>query len=385
MARRKRIALIYAYNENWIGGTYYIENLIAALSQLPDERKPELLIFSAEAADAERLQQNMQYPYWSFRRFERTLSFPERVVNKLTAMALSRRYISKLYADIDIVFPLPTAWRHYFSRVQHHLYWIPDFQEHYLPAFFKADEIQARKADQQLIQQFARHIVFSSHAAQSDFNAIYPDSTLTQHILQFAVTGRPAPEQAAACLAQYGIAQPFFMCSNQFWKHKNHPVVLRALAELRRTHPQALVVFTGKEHDYRNPSYFAELTALQKELGLDKQVQFLGFIPRADQLTLMQASVAVLQPSLFEGWSTVVEDAKSLNIPLLASSLPVHKEQLADYAAKLFFAPESPSELARLMAQTLDGKLPAEPYAYHKDVLRFAQEFISIVERITID
>ena len=385
MAKRKRVALIYAYNENWIGGTYYIENLIAALDQLPHSLKPELLIFSAEDVDAKRLQQAVKYPHWSFRRFEKTLSFPERVVNKLTATALNRRYISTLYADIDIVFPLPTAWRHYFSRVRHHLYWIPDFQEHYLPAFFKSEEIQARKADQQIIIQLARHIVFSSHAAQNDFNAIYPDNMLTQHILQFAATGRPTPEQATVCLAQYGIAQPFFMCSNQFWKHKNHPVVLRALAELRRTHPQALVIFTGKEHDYRNPSYFEELTELREELGLHKQVQFLGFIPRADQLTLMQASIAVIQPSLFEGWSTVVEDAKSLNIPLLASSLLVHKEQLADYPAKLFFAPESHIELASLMAQTLDGKLPAAPYAYHKDVLRFAQEFVNIVESITID
>ena len=365
MAKRKRVALIYAYNENWIGGTYYIENLIAALGQLPDSRKPELLIFSREAADAERLQQAIQYPYWSFRRFERTLSFSERVVNKLTALALGRRFISPLYADMDIIFPLPTGWRHYFNRVRHHLYWIPDFQEHYLPAFFKAEEIQERKADQQLILQSARHIVFSSYAAQNDFRAIYPNNTLTQHILQFAVIGRPTPEQAAACLAQYDIAQPYFICSNQFWKHKNHATVLRALAELRHAHPQALVVFTGKEHDYRNPSYFEELTALRQELSLDQQVRFLGFIPRADQLTLMQAAVAVIQPSLFEGWSTVVEDAKSLNVPLLASALSVHQEQLADYEAKLFFAPEAATELAHCMVQALNGELPANHIHQH--------------------
>jgi glycosyltransferase involved in cell wall biosynthesis len=384
MAKRKRVALIYAYNENWIGGTYYIENLIAALGQLPDSRKPELLIFSREATDAERLQQAIYYPYWTFRQFERTLSFPERVANKLTAVTLGRRFISPLYADIDIVFPLPTGWRHYFDRARHHLYWIPDFQEHYLPAFFKAEEIQERKVDQQLILQSARHIVFSSHAAQKDFRAIHPDSTLTEHILQFAVTSRPIPEQTAACLAQYDIAQPYFICSNQFWKHKNHSTVLRALAELRRTHPQALVVFTGKEHDYRNPNYFEELTALRNELGLNRQVRFLGFIPRADQLTLMQAAVSVIQPSLFEGWSTVVEDAKSLNVPLLASALLVHQEQLADYEAKLFFAPEAATELAHRMAQALEGELPVKPYAYQEDVSRFAQEFMNIVESITL-
>jgi hypothetical protein len=170
MAKRKRVALIYAYNENWIGGTYYIENLIASLAQLPDTQQPELLIFSWDAADAERLQQAVKYPYWSFRRFERILTLPERVLNKITATLLGRRYFSYLYADIDLVFPLPAGWRHYFSRVPNHVYWIPDFQEHFLPAFFKSEEIQERKSNQQLILEVGQDIVFSSNAAQRDFN-----------------------------------------------------------------------------------------------------------------------------------------------------------------------------------------------------------------------
>ena len=32
-----------------------------------------------------------------------------------------------------------------------------------------------------------------------------------------------------------------------------------------------------------------------------------------DQLRLMKESLGVIQPSLFEGWSTVIEDAKALN------------------------------------------------------------------------
>ena len=383
MAERKRVALIYAYNENWIGGTYYIENLIAALSQLPDIEQPELLIFSKEAADAERLQKTMQYSHWEFRRFERTLSFTERVLNKLTAITTGRRNISLFYDDIDLVFPLSMEVRHFFLGVKHHLYWIPDFQEHYLPSFFKPEEIRARKAEQELTLQLAKHIVFSSHVAQNDFNHIYPINDLNQYVLQFAVNSKPFPEQVAACLGRYGIEQPYFICSNQFWKHKNHLTLLRALAELRLTHPEALVVFTGKEHDYRNPTYFEEFSALRQELELHKETKILGFISREDQLTLMQAAVAVVQPSLFEGWSTVVEDAKSMSVPLVVSALSVHQEQLADYGAKLFFAPEDSAELKRCMVQVLDGNLAAQPYAYKQNLMRFAQNFMNIVHSIT--
>lgn len=382
MVKRKKVALVYAYNENWIGGTYYIENLISALGRLPDVQQPELIIFSTEASDAERLQQNVQYSHWSFRALERKLSLLERVINKTTAMVLRRRFISLYHADIDLVFPVPTAWRHFFSRIENHLYWIPDFQEYYLPVFFKTEEIQGRKTDQALIIQTARNIVFSSHAAQNDFNTIYPGNKLEQHVLQFAVTSRPASGSASECLARYGIDRPYFICSNQFWKHKNHTIVLKALAGLKRTHPQVLVVFTGKEHDYRNPTYFEELMALRLELDLSNQTKFLGFISREDQLALMQAAAAVIQPSLFEGWSTVVEDAKSMSVPLVVSALDVHKEQLADYAAKIFFAPEDAGQLRVGMAQVLDGQLCAQPYAYDRNLERFAREFVDIVSLI---
>jgi glycosyltransferase involved in cell wall biosynthesis len=385
MVKRKRVALTYAYNENWIGGTYYIENLIAALNQLPDAQKPELLIFSFDAADSERLKKAVQYPYWIFRRFERTLSLPARIANKLTATLLGRRFINTLYGDIDLIFPLPTAWRGYFSRVQHHLYWIPDFQEHYLPAFFKQEEILVRKTDQELILQIAKNIVFSSHAAQNDFNDIYPSNTLTQHVLQFAVIGKPASGAITDCLVKYDIAQPYFICSNQFWKHKNHAVVLRSLVKLRNTHPQTLIIFTGKEHDYRNPTYFEELMALCEDLGLRSELRFLGFIPREDQLILMQAAIAVIQPSLFEGWSTVVEDAKSLNVPIVASALSVHQEQLAEYQPKLFFPPDDDTKLAWCLIQMMSGEVSTSVYDYQHDVIRFAQEFMDIVERITTD
>ena len=383
MAKRKRVALIYTYNENWIGGTYYIENLISALSQLPDSQQPELIIITSVIEDAERLQQNVTYAHWSFRRFERTLSLPERVVNKFSNVLLGKRVISLLHSDIDLVFPMLTVMRSYFERVSHHLYWIPDFQEHYLPAFFDADEIQLRKADQNLVLQLASSIVFSSYAAQRDFNTIYPGNALAQHVLQFAVTSRLLSEQKDTCLAKYGITRPYFICSNQFWKHKNHATVLRALAHLRLNYPQALVVFTGKEHDYRNPEYFKELMKLREELGLQNEVSFLGFISREDQLTLMGTALAVIQPSLFEGWSTVVEDAKSLNTPLLASNLDVHQEQLEKYEAKLYFAPEDSEGLAQCMGQSLKGHLPAQLYAYQHDIIRFAQSFMKTVNDIT--
>lgn len=329
-----------------------------------------------------RLQQNVQYPYWSFRSLERKLSLLERVINKATAVVVRRRFISLYHGDIDLVFPMPTSWKHYFNRVKHHLYWIPDFQEHYLPAFFNPEEIEHRRANQLLVVKTARDIVFSSYAAQKDFKAIYPSNNLDQHVLQFAVTSRPDPDRVTGCLLKFGIDRPYFICSNQFWKHKNHATVLKALAELKQNYPQVLVVFTGKEQDYRNPVYFGELMALRDELDLTSQTKFLGFISRGDQLALMKAAIAVIQPSLFEGWSTVVEDAKSMSVPLVVSALDVHKEQLADYEAKVFFMPNNPDQLSSGMVKVLEGQVRTKPYLYDSNLDRFASNFMNIASSV---
>jgi len=52
----------------------------------------------------------------------------------------------------------------------------------------------------------------------------------------------------------------------------------------------------------------------------------------------------VIQPSLFEGWSTVIEDARALGRPVIASDIPVHREQLGDTAR--YFIPRDPASLA---------------------------------------
>ncbi|MCK5840202.1 MAG: glycosyltransferase, partial [Bacteroidales bacterium] len=72
-----------------------------------------------------------------------------------------------------------------------------------------------------------------------------------------------------------------------------------------------------------------------------------GLIPRGDQLLLMKYAKAIVQPSLFEGWSTVIEDAKSLQVPVIASNLPVNIEQLQEKGT--YFEPHDYSTLAKIL------------------------------------
>ena len=74
-------------------------------------------------------------------------------------------------------------------------------------------------------------------------------------------------------------------------------------------------------------------------------------MPYSDVIALMRYSVAVINPSLFEGWSTTVEEAKSLGKSILLSDIPVHREQSP--VRGHFFKANSAEQLAEEMMNTL--------------------------------
>ena len=164
------------------------------------------------------------------------------------------------------------------------------------------------------------------------------------------------------------------MSPNQFWKHKNHIVILEAISRLKNSEIDFQVVFTGSENDYRNKDYFQMLKNYVSENNLENWVKFLGFISREDQLCLMDNSLAIIQPSLFEGWSTVVEDAKSLSQFIILSDIEVHKEQIKDNS--IFFNPKSSVDLSTIMRDILENGVNRKDIDYSSNILNFGKSIL---------
>jgi glycosyltransferase involved in cell wall biosynthesis len=118
------------------------------------------------------------------------------------------------------------------------------------------------------------------------------------------------------------------MISNQFWKHKDHVTALHGFAGFIRNGGDALLVCTGDVKDYRFPGYFEELKKLISELGISERVRILGHIPKIDQINLVKTTLAMVQPTLFEGGpgGGATYDAIALGVPVIASDIPVNKE-----------------------------------------------------------
>ena len=131
-------------------------------------------------------------------------------------------------------------------------------------------------------------------------------------------------------------------------------------------------------------NFFPSFLELLKVLNVEKQFKILGVIPYQDMISLMNYSQAVINPSLFEGWSISVEESKILNKKILLFDIPVHKEQNPNKGK--FFSSSSPLELAEQMENIInDSGYNADRFisssnnkSNKKNILEFAINFENI-------
>jgi len=382
MAERKCINLIFRYSDNWTGGTYYILNIIKSLKLLDDAQQPAIQVLHDKDSPIQAIK-DINYPYLSFKVVKLHVSLFEKAVNKFFYLLNGYRpFMVKLPSDIKAnVYPLFTDIMD--SNMRNAYYWIPDFQEHYYPEFFDKYEIRARTSMYDDVLKRNSNIVFSSMNALEDYNRFFPSNRNTKKVLNFAsfINDSYKTINATALLNKFGITKPFFIVPNQFWKHKNHKTVLAASALLKELCSDFQIVFTGKEFDYRYPDYAEQLKSYVKENNLNNML-FLGFIDREEQLKLMAESVAIIQPSLFEGWSTVVEDSKVVNQKIIISDIPLHREQIKENC--IFFDPLNPADLADKIKDTLKSTTIAEAIDYQAVQRKFADDFIHLFDEKTV-
>jgi len=344
-----RVAWQVPNDPGWVGGLNYFVNLAHALLSQPDRQVEPVLLGPGDQLPPP-LRDLVSVPYPSLPasryRLPRLLdSVQRKVLRDGGALARQlRRHGVRLLSHGQLLGR---------RALVPAMCWIPDFQHRHLPKFFTPEEVAYRDFAQAEMSRNAQAVVFSSEHACSDYLRFYPEGTSTAHVLHFvaAVSSEGLPP-AEEVLARHAINEPFFHVPNQLWAHKNHGIIIEALRVLSGRGRCPLVISTGQTRDYRNPGFFEELSARVRELGLGDRFRFLGLISYADMSVIMRSSVALINPSLFEGWSTTVEEAKSLGKRLLLSDIPVHREQAPERGS--FFHPQDGEALAADILDILD-------------------------------
>jgi glycosyltransferase involved in cell wall biosynthesis len=340
----------------WLGGVSYFRNLLNALYALPD-RSLEAVIFTGVRTRAEDFKDLPDVTVVRSRLFDRgTLPWMKR---KLWTRIFSHDwFLERLLNSHRIAVLSHSSWLGEGASIPT-IGWIPDFQHVYLPGCFNPAEIRLRNREYHQICRLCSAVIVSSYAAQSDLLQFEPGCRSKSHVLQFvarSVDDKMAQSSSLELADKYRYSGRYFLLPNQFWKHKNHGVVLEALGLLVGEEKHVLVIATGNAADYRHPSYFESLMRRIQELGVEENFRYIGLVPSSDLAGLMSGAVAVINPSNFEGWSTSVEEAKSLGQRVIVSDIPVHREQNPHYAN--YFPPDDAKKLADILWSVWNEPIP---------------------------
>lgn len=343
-----RIAFSLIGEERWTGGSHYLINLLKALHYTPSlsiecvlftgrKRSPEVVPLQTYLSETVFDESFSRWsPVWLMGQLAKAAFDKDLVVERIF-----RRY------GVEAVFHAGLFGSRFLPPCVN---WIPDFQHLHMPEMFSGTERKLRDLYFRNLTRMCRRLVLSSECARKDFEGAFPAYKDRVDILPFVAQ---IPENVYICnpldtLNSYDIPEKFFHLPNQFWKHKNHKIVIEALKILKEKGRNIIVVCTGNESDYRNPGYIDSLKDSIADNGLRPHIALLGLVPVEHLHAMMRQSIAIINPSLFEGWSTTVEEAKSLGKNILLSDIPVHREQAPPGA--VYFDPNDPQDLARKMA-----------------------------------
>lgn len=358
--RKERLKILfYAWSgKGWMGGIYYIRNMVFSLLQ-NEKLLDNIQIFIMIDKDLEDEFSDMlnspkitilykdQYPFLH----HVYLKFKSYYYNHIKKIKVQKNLLTVVNKyKIDVIFPMCMRDNIYYPKG---IMWIPDMQHIHYPEFFIDDTLESRKIGYQFLAENHKKMILSSQSVLKDYKATYPQYMENVYVVPFVSALKESwiiEDKVEEYKHKYQIVGNYFMISNQYWKHKNHKIVFEAIHLIKKQHGiEIQIVCTGLMKDTRDQNYINELNEMIDNYEIENSIVQLGLISREAQIQIMKGAVAVIQPSLFEGWGTVVEDAKTLQKRIVLSDIDVHKEQAN--ADCQFFERNNAQQLADILLE----------------------------------
>lgn len=327
-------AFIYTPSEGWVGGKNYYLSLFRQLHLDINPLEDNVFIFTNYSTELFELQE-----------FDNLQIVRTHILSRGRLGRFAFRAFCKVFGDNT---PLYFMFKKYKIDLLSHAYippwlrikclpWIPDFQHCILPEYFSSREIKNRNVKFQKIlnNQYFLLSSFSSYTDAKNFFTIKGYEKvyrfLPTPVIDFDYIGFDK------LCAEHKINKPFVFLPNQFWKHKNHMLCFKACLQAKQEGKLFTIVCTGGLSDYRHPDYEKQVDKFIKDNDLSFQIIRLGLVERNVFNCFLDNAAVVVNPSKFEGWSTTVEEGKSLNKRLALSNLNVHKEQAGENDDVIYF------------------------------------------------
>ncbi len=139
-----------------------------------------------------------------------------------------------------------------------------------------------------------------------------------------------------------GEYSPYFLYIGRHDPHKNLHRIIAAFAALSNSKDYELWLAGSTD-----PRYTPVLQSQVKDLGITEQVRFLNYVPYSELPKIINGAIALVFPSLWEGFGLPVLEAMACGTPAIASNLSSLPEVTGD--AAILINPYNTKEITEAM------------------------------------
>jgi len=192
-----------------------------------------------------------------------------------------------------------------------------------------------------LIVKKTDHLITPSNYWKDKLTSLYPIKadkiSVTYEAADKKISSSKKPPQI---LEKYNLEKPFLIYVGNLYPHKNVPFLVRAVKKFNQTHEHKLIL-----------ALTCARNAFSDKVTADEYIKPLGYVPDEDLGVLYSQSLALVQPSLIEGFGLTGLEAMSANAPVISSNATCLPEVYAD--AALYFDPKNEKDLINKLEQIL--------------------------------
>jgi len=288
--------------------------------------------------------------------------------------------------DVDLIIS-PIIALLPFSMKRPYIVTIHDFQHKYYPQFFTIKEKITREIIYRTGKKASLVICESNYVKQDLVKFLNIDESkikvLPSPPPSYLQTIEIKKENLLTIKEKYNLPEGYIFYPAQFWYHKNHINLLRALRYIKDKYNLEipLILVGSKKNNFEN--VMKEI----QNLGLSQQVKYLGYVPDEDMPYLYKLATALVMPTLFESVSMPIWEAFHLGCPVVSSNVCALPEQVGD--AGLIFDPYNIEDMAEKIFiiwtnENLRNELVNKGFERAKDLTieNYAKEWEKILEEV---
>lgn len=143
----------------------------------------------------------------------------------------------------------------------------------------------------------------------------------------------------------YGLPRRYLFYPAQFWPHKNHRRIIEALHLLKHERKEEIpIVLCGSHAGEIREQNFGEVMSLSRQLGVEKQILYLGYVADEDISSIYAQAAGLIMPTFFGPTNIPILEAWSFGCPVLTSDIRGVRDQAGD--AAILVDPRSSESIA---------------------------------------